>query len=108
MHTPDRPTHGVQGVAPEKAQAACSIPRPKSRTARPRNWTALGEAHVQLAVGTRMHTTASRLASTDERFGEAVVTFLEARRISSKDAPLMSREPAEALRAFCEVVAAVQ
>lgn len=55
-----------------------------------------------------MHTAALRLASTDERFGEAVVTFLEARRVSAKDAPLTSREPAEALRAFCEVVAAVQ
>ena len=68
----------------------------------------MGEAHVQLRVGTRMHTTALRLASTDERFGEAVVTFLEARCVSAKDARLTSREPAEALRAFCEDVAAVQ
>lgn len=50
----------------------------------------------------------SRLASIDERFGDAAVTFLEARRVSAKDAPLTSREPAEALRACCEDVAAVQ
>ena len=48
------------------------------------------------------------LASTDEGFEDAAASVPKARLVSVMDAPLTSPEFADALRAFCKDVVAVQ